>query len=434
MNKFRKLKLFIQENGINTNAVIILFARTFMYLKLNSVTKIYFFFVAKKSFNINLLRLYFQFYFHIVLDLNMAREVCQHMVTKPEELSKGDKFYIVLIAGSLGDSVLLNSVLKLIQKDSSLYHYAVALLGCLEGDKDYLSSFIECYKIGLQEYGESLPEWVEHSANFLLDFHINTDLTERDLAKYSDNLILNKPKDEFFILISSDPGYFDIYAERIIELLRKEGNYQKIYFLIAVNEDVSENISKKIENIKCKYNGVNIVKEFVSKGNLGLQSSLIRYTLLQKYLFIEKCTALVLDIDLYVDMNFNSLYKEFILSKADVSFWDMSSSMFVPWTKYVAAIAFIPYSDKGIRFLSVFRQYIDEVFEKSNPMWTLDQVAIYYTFKSWGDTYTDPLKNYNLGDHQKRMSIKLAALDDNYITKRKQEIKMKYINRRTDDL
>ena len=46
----------------------------------------------------------------------------------------------------------------------------------------------------------------------------------------------------------------------------------------------------KIENVKCKYNDVSVVKEFVSKGNLGLQSSLIRYTLLQKYLFIEKCT------------------------------------------------------------------------------------------------------------------------------------------------
>ena len=430
MNKFRKLKLFIQENGINTNAVIILFARTFMYLKLSSVTKIYFFLIAKKSFNINLLRLYFQFYFHIVWDLNMTREVCQHMLTKPEELSKGDKFYIVLIAGSLGDFVLLNSVLKQIQKNSSLYHYAVALLGCLEGSKNYLSSFIECYKVGTQEYGECLPEWVEHSANFLLDFHINTDLTEKDVAKFRNNLILNKSEDGFFILISSDPEYFDIYAERIIELLRKEDNYQKIYFLIVVNEDVSEEISEKIENIKYKYNDVSVVKEFVSKGSLGLQSSLIRYTLLKKYLLIEKRTALVLDIDSYIDMNFNSLYKKFVLSKADVSFWD--TSRYIPWTKYVASIAFIPYSDNGIRFLSIYKQYIDEVFEKSNPMWTLDQVAIYYTFKSWDNAYTEPLKNYNIGEHQKRMSINSVSLDDDYMTKRKQKVKMKYINRRVD--
>lgn len=432
MNTFRKLKLFFQENDINTKAFIILFARTSMYLKLHNVTKIYFFFVAKKSLNIDLLRLYFQFYFHHLWDLNMTREVCQLMVTKPEELSNGDKFYIALTAGSVGDPLLLSSVIKLIQKDSSLYHYAVALLGCMEGDKDYESSFIECYKIGVQEYGESLPEWVEHSANFLPNFHINTDLTERDLAKYNNNLILNKPKDEFFIVISADPGYFDTYAERIIELLRKEGNHQKIYFLMAINEDVSDEISKKIEIVKSKYNDVSVVKEFISKGNLGLQSSLIRYTLLQKYLFIEKCTALVLDIDLYIDTNFNNLHKEFILSKADVAIWDMSSSMFVPWTRYSCGIVFIPYSDKGFRFLGAYRQYIDEVFEKGNPMWTLDQVAIYNIFKDWDNAYKDPLINYNLGDHQKRMSIKLEANDDDYISKRKQEIKMKYINRRVD--
>jgi hypothetical protein len=200
--------------------------------------------------------------------------------------------------------------------------------------------------------------------------------------------------------------------------------------LIVVNEDVSEEITKKIENIKYKYNDVSVVKEFVSKGSLGLQSSLIRYTLLKKYLLIEKRTALVLDIDSYIDMNFNSLYKKFVLSKADVSFWD--TSRYIPWTKYVASIAFIPYSDNGIRFLSIYKQYIDEVFEKSNPMWTLDQVAIYYTFKSWDNAYTEPLKNYNIGEHQKRMSINSVSLDDDYMTKRKQKVKMKYINRRVD--